>query len=199
MNLMSHPILAALLAVSFAAAGCSKDEAAPETTEPAPTEAAEPAAPEPVEPAPKAAAAEHEETEAALGEYETIRAALAKDDVAAAIEAATSLKEAADSAAASAPDAHRPHLEALSEAAEALAAIEPEDAAAARKTFGEASRAVVALLADAPELREGRHVFECSMASGYKKWVQTDEEIANPYMGTKMLSCGSGTEWEIGG
>ncbi len=56
-------------------------------------------------------------------------------------------------------------------------------------------RAVVALLTADPELARGKHLFECPMATGYKKWVQTSEEISNPYMGKAMPACGAAAEW----
>jgi hypothetical protein len=33
------------------------------------------------------------------------------------------------------------------------------------------------------------------MAEGYQKWVQVSSEMANPYMGKKMLKCGSEATW----
>ncbi len=52
-----------------------------------------------------------------------------------------------------------------------------------------------ALLADhgGPTLLgEEIHAFECPMAGkyGFKRWLQYDSEMENPYMGRKMLTCG---------
>jgi Cu(I)/Ag(I) efflux system membrane fusion protein len=69
------------------------------------------------------------------------------------------------------------------------------DIGQARSAFGDLSRAFVQLLAAAPPLRQGRHIFECPMAEGYQKWVQVSSEMANPYMGKKMLKCGSEATW----
>lgn len=33
------------------------------------------------------------------------------------------------------------------------------------------------------------------MAQGYKKWVQVDEGVANPYMGSDMRRCGTEVEF----
>jgi membrane fusion protein, copper/silver efflux system len=33
------------------------------------------------------------------------------------------------------------------------------------------------------------------MAEGFEKWVQTSEEISNPFMGKRMLACGSASTW----
>lgn len=198
---LNQTTLIALVTFSLvaAASACKKEEAEPTPATPEATPIAEAPAPKPADTEPAAAkTAEQEPAEAALAEYETVRAALAEDDIAAAVNAAPKLQEKAASAAGVAKDERRPHFEALAKAAEELATSAPDDAAAARNAFGEASRAVVALLAEAPELREGRHVFECPMAKGFKKWVQSDEQLANPYMGQKMLTCGGGSEWEVG-
>jgi hypothetical protein len=34
------------------------------------------------------------------------------------------------------------------------------------------------------------------MAKGYRKWVQADQQLANPYMGKEMLVCGGESKWE---
>jgi Cu(I)/Ag(I) efflux system membrane fusion protein len=64
-----------------------------------------------------------------------------------------------------------------------------------RRTFGDLSRAVVSLLSEHSTLARGRYVFQCPMAQGYQKWVQTGERLENPYMGGRMLRCGSSSEW----
>ena len=77
-----------------------------------------------------------------------------------------------------------------------LKAMSKSEANAVRKAFGEVSRPLVALLSASPQLRAGRHVFTCPMAQGYKKWIQTSDQISNPYMGTSMPMCGSGSDWK---
>ena len=96
-----------------------------------------------------------------LGQYETIRAALAADDLAAAQAAARALPAA------------QPVAEAAS-------------LSAARKAFKELSGQAVALVRG----REGYYVIHCSMFPGGADWVQTTKEIANPYWGKSMLRCG---------
>jgi len=54
---------------------------------------------------------------------------------------------------------------------------------------------MVALMVAEPSLSRGRHVFECPMANGYRKWIQPGANISNPYMGTRMPTCGSATDW----
>lgn len=66
------------------------------------------------------------------------------------------------------------------------------DLASARLVFGEISRAYLTAMKDKPDLAGGQvFVFRCPMAEGYQKWVQLDETMKNPYMGKKMLDCGS--------
>ena len=81
----------------------------------------------------------------------------------------------------------------MAEHARALSEVDG-DAEAVRTAFGETSRPLVAVLAAAPSLSKGMYVFECPMASGYQKWIQTDSEISNPYMGSRMLTCGSASK-----
>lgn len=131
-----------------------------------------------------------------LEAYEMLRAGLANDDPSKVPATATSLASGARKAAASAPEAARKQFNALAEAADALAKTPTEDMDAVRKAFGEVSRHVVGLLADVPALRKGRHVFECPMAQDYGKWVQASEKLENPYMGKKMLGCGSKSDWK---
>ena len=121
--------------------------------------------------------------------YETIREALAGDDLAAVPEAAKKLADAAKKPSGS------KHLQAIAAASEKLAKEDPAKPDEVRKAFGEVSRHLVALLESSAELHKGLHVFECPMAQGYKKWVQPNDAIENPYMGKKMLQCGSEVDW----
>ena len=133
---------------------------------------------------------------ATLTAYEDIRAKLAADDIAGATAQADALANAATEAAADAPEALRGELSNTARAAEALSKTPTDDPDAVRKAFGEVSRFVVALLATDSSLREGTHVFECPMAQGYQKWVQRTDATENPYMGKRMLACGSKATWE---
>jgi Cu(I)/Ag(I) efflux system membrane fusion protein len=62
----------------------------------------------------------------------------------------------------------------------------------ARIPFGEVSKTLVMLAGADPRLAKGRHVFDCPMTKTYNKWIQSSEQMSNPYMGPKMLACGSG-------
>jgi hypothetical protein len=136
--------------------------------------------------------------EAALADYEALRAAFAADripdsgEIAARLEAsANAAKEGAATDAALASVATR-----LGEVATAAAGLKSGgDADAQRSAFGELSRAVVSLLSENTALTQGRHVFQCPMAQGYQKWVQLGEQVENPYMGSRMLGCGLASEW----
>lgn len=184
---------AVVLAVLTAACNKSDDTAeapAQAKTEAEPAAATEPAATtEPAQPA--AAPAEGEVVAAVLGPYETIREALVADQGAPVAAAAGKLAGAARAAEGAAADELDPHLAELATKADELAKVAADDLAAMRLAFGEVSRAMVALVEAAPEQAESVHVFECPMASGYKRWVQGDGELANPYMGQSMPACGS--------
>ncbi len=164
-------VLAGWLAFT-AAVGCYESSKAPEA------------------PASSLSGAARASIESALKAYEGIRAALAQDR-ANVRGPALQLAGAATVALGAAPPALRPQLEDLSSSAQKLATMMTEDVAEVRKTFGQVSESVVALLAAEPSLQKGRHLFECPMAEGYKKWVQLGETVSNPYMGSRMLECGA--------
>ncbi len=122
---------------------------------------------------------------AVLAAYERARASLAADDLSGVPNAARELETSAK-AAATGPSSD--HYTAIAAAAPSLAAA--TDLKAARASFGEISQHLVALLAGDKALATGQHVFECPMAAGYKKWVQPSQDLENPYMGKRMLTCG---------
>ena len=55
---------------------------------------------------------------------------------------------------------------------------------------GSPGASLIAVLSSEPSLQQSRHVYECPMAKGYKKWVQVSEGVSNPYMGSAMPQCG---------
>jgi hypothetical protein len=126
----------------------------------------------------------------AVAAYDVVRGALAEDrgDVK---TPATTLAAAARLGSASAPENLRQPLDELSSAAQRLAGLESADLSEARKAFGDVSQALIAVLSAEPSLQQGRQVYECPMAKGYKKWVQVSEGVSNPYMGSDMLQCGT--------
>jgi protein SCO1/2 len=130
-----------------------------------------------------------------LASYETMRARLAEDDLAGAKAQAVAIAGAATKASTDAGPA-RQGLTDLAAAARAVGSA--SDIAAARTAFGDLSRNVVALMVGSPALRSGRFLFQCPMAPGYQKWVQTAPALNNPYWGKRMLTCGRElTSWAI--
>ncbi len=128
-----------------------------------------------------------------LAAYERARALLAADQMTGVAEAGREM-EATATAAATDASVSAPHLKGIATGATTLASA--TELKAARQAFGEISRHVIALLAVDKTLAAGQHVFECPMAKGYKKWVQPTENLENPYMGAKMLTCGGESSWE---
>jgi hypothetical protein len=155
-----------------------------------------PGADGPVEPAAVSAgvAQAPESVRSVFAKYEAMRAALARDAVSEAPAGAEALAAAARAAAPASKPEQKAQWDALGAAADALKVLPASDADGVRKGFGEVSRALVAVLAADAALAEGLHVFKCPMAQGYQKWVQPDSKLANPYMGTQMLTCGSETD-----
>jgi hypothetical protein len=128
-----------------------------------------------------------------LNAYEALRAQLAADAVVEVPALAERLERAATGMARSVPASIQPRAVALGASARLLR--ETKELPKLREAFGEVSRQLVSILAIEPSLRKGRHVFECPMAQGYKKWIQTDTKLKNPYMGKAMLECGAESTW----
>lgn len=184
------------VALALAVGACKKDDgdrrtppkktSVPAKRDPAPaTNTPDPAA---------AAAPSARPADQLLAAYERARAALASDQTSGLADAAGEIERAATAAASGATPETAEHLKLLAPAAKGLATA--SELKAARLAFGEVSRHVVALLAADKALAEGKHVFECPMAEGYQKWVQATAKLENPYMGSKMLSCGGESTWE---
>ena len=128
-----------------------------------------------------------------LNAYEAMRAQLAADAVAEVPALAERLERAATGLARSVPASIQPRAVALGASARLLR--ETKELPKLREAFGEVSRQLVSILVIEPSLRKGRHVFECPMAQGYKKWIQTGTKLSNPYMGKAMLECGAESSW----
>ena len=134
---------------------------------------------------------------AALDAYEVIRAALASDSPAPLAEASKLIGAAlrkAETVEAEAPEPIREHLARGAKAADALG--DSVDVQQARERFSALSQHLVALAAADPAVAEGRHVFECPMWDGFSRWIQPSDKLENPYMGQKMLTCGSEQPWK---
>ncbi len=128
----------------------------------------------------------------AFAGYEQLRAELARDELRAAAEVGPALATTLEEALArdpNVPAALGKALEASRDAARQLGA--EKDLEVARRTFGVVSQGLVqAAMAD-PRVADGWSLFECPMADGYKRWLQPEAQMANPYMGRRMLKCGS--------
>jgi len=109
-----------------------------------------------------------EDPSALIPRYEKIAAALVADDLGGAQAAARQLAAAAD----------RLHRADLAAAAQAVA----------RTAFKTLSSEIIALA----RRQKGYFIMTCPMA--HADWVQSTREVANPYFGKDMPTCGSVTE-----
>lgn len=165
--------------------GCAQDKEAKEKPAPTPTPVAKPA-PAKANPADAVKA-----VDAVMAPYEQCRALLAADKGDGVAACAEAMATAATANKGGVPAAAQPHMDAIAAAAGELAKAPAGDLEALRLAFGKVSEPTVALLTAVPEAAKKYHVFECPMAKGYKRWAQPTAELANPYMGTAMLTCGS--------
>ena len=186
---MTRIHLVAALALGVVLSGCSKESSSSTSSKPEPATVAKSASTQGDDPAASASA-----YAATTTSYDSLRDALAKDDLEKSKSAATGLAKAARAAAASS-GSNKAHLEGIAEAADKVAG--GTDLAEQRQAFGDASKHLITLMVAVPALQKSRFVFMCPMAKGYKKWVQEKEKMENPYMGQKMLECGSKTEWKV--
>jgi len=65
----------------------------------------------------------------------------------------------------------------------------------ARASFAQLSQELTGLAACEPKLAAGWHLFECSMTSGFNRWMQSGDQVENPYQGKAMQTCGSPSDW----
>jgi len=108
-----------------------------------------------------------------LAAYEALSRALVADDLATARKDGTHLAERA----------HAADQDEIAEHAAGLA--ESDSLEKAREHFKVISEEAIELAAG----REGYYVMTCPMAKA--DWVQSNKEVANPYMGQKMPHCGT--------
>lgn len=92
-----------------------------------------------------------------------------------------------------APDEVAAWLDVARDGAEALGRAPDLDAA--RAAYAELMRGLIAVMTADEHLRAGFHVFRCPMAASFQQWVQTEEELHNPYMGHAMPACGTEGDW----
>jgi hypothetical protein len=129
-----------------------------------------------------------------LTEYLKIQTSLAADStegVAAAVHKIESSAKKLDPGTAAAP--HREHYKNIPQ--DIVVACgkfnDPDDLSSVREAFQELSKPISMWVTMARP--EGKHVMYCSMKKA--GWVQQGSEVANPYYGSEMLTCG----YEVGG
>lgn len=169
-------ILHGTVAAALVAGACAREATAPAPGEPgsAPPQAL--------------ATSSVEELRAALASYEEVRLLLS-------VDRADGLAAPAGRLAAGLAAAAAVGEPCLAGVAAARRLAEASDLAGARQAFGEVSRCVLGLGALDPRVREGWHVFACPMTGTFDRWIQGPPEIANPYMGLAMPSCGMPSDW----
>ena len=123
----------------------------------------------------------------ALDAYDRARDLLAKDRIEGVATYGHELAETLRAAAAALGDRAPPEFEHAAHNAERLASATTLDDA--RKSFGEVSRFLIAVVTADSRLQTGWYRFDCSMAQD--SWLQRGIAVENPYMGTKMLACGT--------
>jgi Cu(I)/Ag(I) efflux system membrane fusion protein len=135
--------------------------------------------------------------EAVLAPYEAIHAALARDTLEGVAANARKIQKIAGQAAA---DFQAKTAGVPADKASQCQALLPkvQDAAArlarattleeARQAFGELSRPMVQWREMSTSTHKPKVVF-CPMAK--KPWLQESDQVANPYLGSKMLKCGN--------
>ncbi|NVJ08956.1 efflux RND transporter periplasmic adaptor subunit [Myxococcus sp. AM001] len=137
-----------------------------------------------------------EYTLAAFESYEAARALLAQDAMDGLAARAGELRTALQQAAEATQGDDTPLTAWLQQGAEAASHLaSAKDAEAARQHFARVSEALIALASADPRLQEGWHVFECPMVDGVNQWLQREPTLENPYMGRRMLACGTPSEW----
>lgn len=126
----------------------------------------------------------------AMSALDRARAALASDTIDGVPEAGTRVATfMRDSAASVAPADAKQCLADGARAADSLAAS--RDIEAARRHFAEVTASLTALASADPRLQEGWRIFECPMVQEENRWLQRGDTLENPYMGKKMLACGT--------
>jgi Cu(I)/Ag(I) efflux system membrane fusion protein len=129
----------------------------------------------------------NEEQKAFLAQYESARAALAADDLAATKKAASAITtESKAVSAESLTSEQRERQTAFVATVKRIASADSLETA--RDAFKQLSKRAVHLAEGKP----GYHVAHCPMVPNKEGvWIQTSLEIANPYFGKAMLTCGS--------
>lgn len=121
--------------------------------------------------------------------YLSIQKLLADDKV---DGVAVELKKIRESAKDLAEDAGDAKVKEQAKAIAKHAANEPKDVKTARASFKTLSAATIGLVKLAPPTADAaKTLYEASCPMAKANWLQETEDIANPYMGKEMLTCGT--------
>ncbi|MGA9521701.1 MAG: efflux RND transporter periplasmic adaptor subunit [Myxococcaceae bacterium] len=132
--------------------------------------------------------------------YEQVRALLASDSIEGLAGVAQELAQSLESTRAELGDtAHATGEQLTLGSAAAVKLRDAADVQTARDAFAEVSQSLIALASLDPELQDGWRIFQCPMTNGFGKWFQRSDKMGNPYMGKKMLACGTRSAWEVEG
>lgn len=131
---------------------------------------------------------------AALSQYDAARSLLVQDRLEGLPGAAERIAQSltAARAASAAPPPQVTLLGRGVEEARALGAATTLENARAR--FAELSRTLLEAAASTSALQAEVHAFQCPMAEGFDKWLQLSPKLENPYMGQRMVACGTKAE-----
>lgn len=125
--------------------------------------------------------------------YRDVATALAKDDYADAAAKAAKLAPLADELS-GAGGALAAHYKNVSVGAKAMAGSTKE--MELRSKMSVLSEGAVYLVKESPALQAKWQLYRCPMVSTFKFWIQpVGDKMANPYMGTEMLQCGTRRAW----
>lgn len=130
---------------------------------------------------------ERAQVDAMLESYLDARQLLAEDKLEGVSEELSAIGQAAQPLT----DFDHAQVRALAQDLVEFAAVRPDDLESARETFEGISDAMIELTKIVPPsdaAAETLYVAYCPMAKA--SWLQATEELANPYMGQKMLKCG---------
>jgi hypothetical protein len=128
----------------------------------------------------------NDEQKAFLSQYESVRAALAADDLAATKMAAGAMTTEPKATPAEPMTPEQKERQVVF-AATVKKIASADSLAAARDAFKQLSKRAVHFAEGKP----GYYVAHCPMVPNNEgDWIQTSKEIANPYFGKGMLTCG---------
>lgn len=130
----------------------------------------------------------------AMDAYERVRAELAHDSIQKLPEASHSIAEALRAAAAAA--ANSSAAAAFKDAATHADTLEASRSVDdARHAFAALNLELLPALGADSRLVADKHLFECPMFAR-ARWMQAADTAANPYMGSKMPTCGTASSWK---